>query len=109
LLRVSVHGTIRSDFQVSGGVKFRHKGLQSFFERDDARRLPGPLVSRLRRILSDLADARQPEDIDLPGYRLHALKGDRRGQWSIRVSGNWRVTCRFAEGEAVDIDLVDYH
>ena len=47
--------------------------------------------------------------MDLPGFRLHPLKGDRRGQWSVRVSGNWRIGFRFVDGEAVDVDLVDYH
>ena len=47
--------------------------------------------------------------MDIPCYRLHPLKGDRKGQWSVRVSGNWRVTFRFLNGEAVDVDLVDYH
>lgn len=56
-----------------------------------------------------LQAATKPEDIDSPGFRLHALKGDRSGQWSIRVSGNWRVVFRFADCEVVDVDLVDYH
>jgi len=73
---------------------FRHKELQALYERDDARRLSAALVPKLRRILADLANARQPGDINLPGYRLHRLKGDRQGEWSIRVSGNWRVTYR---------------
>ena len=47
--------------------------------------------------------------MELPGYRLHPLRGDRRGQWSVRVSGNWRIVFRFVEGEAVDVDLIDYH
>ena len=51
----------------------------------------------------------QPRDVDLPGYRLHPLTGDRRGQWSVRVSGNWRIVFRFVSGEAVDVTLVDYH
>ena len=51
----------------------------------------------------------QPRDVDLPGYRLHRLTGDRRGQWSVRVSGNWRIVFRFVNGETVDVTLVDYH
>ena len=50
-----------------------------------------------------------PKSADAPGFRLHPLKGDRAGQWSVRVSGNWRVVFRFEDGEAVDVDLVDYH
>ena len=51
----------------------------------------------------------QPRDVDLPGYRLHPLTGDRRGQWSVRVCGNWRIVFRFVNREAVDVTLVDYH
>ena len=47
--------------------------------------------------------------MELPGYRLHPLKGDRRGQWSVNVSGNWRIVFRFVDGESVDADLIDYH
>ncbi|MDQ3687321.1 MAG: type II toxin-antitoxin system RelE/ParE family toxin, partial [Acidobacteriota bacterium] len=51
----------------------------------------------------------QPSDVDLPGYRLHELKGDRKGTWSLTVSGNWRITFTFSEGDAYDVDLEDYH
>ncbi|MDE0005774.1 MAG: type II toxin-antitoxin system RelE/ParE family toxin [Rhodospirillaceae bacterium] len=86
-----------------------HRGFSAFFERGDARRIPAALVPRIRRILSDLDSAIQPGDMDLPGYRLHPLAGDRRGQWSVRVSGNWRIVFRFRDGEAVDVTLIDYH
>ncbi len=86
-----------------------HKGLRALYERDDARRLPASLAPRIRRILSDLDAAVQPGDMNLPGYRLHPLTGDRRGQWSVRVSGNWRIVFRFEDGEPVDVTLVDYH
>ena len=66
-------------------------------------------MERIRRVLTALQDARSPRNLDLPGWRLHQLKGDRRGQWSVRVSGNWRIVFRFADGEAVDVDLTDYH
>ena len=66
-------------------------------------------MSRIRRILSDLDAAVQPGDLQLPGYRLHPLTGDRRGQWSVRVSGNWRIVFRFEDGVAVDVTLIDYH
>lgn len=81
----------------------------AFFERGDASRIPTTLAPRIRRTLSDLDAAVQPRDVDLPGYRLHPLTGDRRGQWSVRVSGNWRIVFRFVNGEAVDVTLVDYH
>ena len=90
-------------------MKIRHKGLRALHERDDRARLPATLVPRLRRILFRLQEATHPGSADAPGFRLHPLKGDRAGQWSVRVSGNWRVVFRFEGGEAVDVDLVDYH
>ena len=93
----------------SAFVRVRHKGLRALHERDDAARLPAGLVPRLRRILFRLQEATHPGSADAPGFRLHPLKGDRAGQWSVRVSGNWRVVFRFEDGEAVDVDLIDYH
>ena len=90
-------------------MRIRHKGLRALHERDDAARLPAGLVPRLRRILFRLQEATHPGSADAPGFRLHPLKGDRSGQWSVRVSGNWRVVFRFEDGEAVDVDLIDYH
>ena len=78
-------------------------------ERGDARYLPTSLVPRIRRILSDLDAAIGPRDLDMPGYRLHRLTGNRRGYWSVRVSGNWRIIFRFVNGEVIDVDLLDYH
>ena len=75
---------------------------------DRRRQLPGDLVPRLRCVLTLLEEARNPGDLAAqPGYRLHPLKGDMAGLWIIRVSGTWRVVCRFEDNEAVD--LVDYH
>ena len=90
-------------------MRFAHKGLRALFERDRARGLPPNLVPRIRRILADLEVAERPGDLDLPGYRLHPLRGDRAGQWSIRVSANWRIVFRFDGAEAVDVELTDYH
>ena len=92
-----------------GTMKIRHKGLRALHERDDPAGLPAGQVSRLRRILFRLQEAKQPGDAAGPGFRLHPLKGDRAGQWSVRVTGNWRVVFRFEGGEVVDVDLVDYH
>ena len=78
-------------------------------ERDDASRLPSEMLGRIRRILAHLTVAQSPRDMDLPGARLHPLTGDRAGQWSVRVSGNWRIVFRFDDCEAVDVDLIDYH
>jgi proteic killer suppression protein len=90
-------------------VKIRHKGLLALHERDDSARLSAGQVPRLRRILFRLQEAKQPGDAAGPGFRLHPLKGDRAGQWGVRVTGNWRVVFRFEESEAVDVDLIDYH
>ena len=90
-------------------MKIAHKGLRRLHEQDDARGLPANLLRRIERILDDLACATAPNDMDRPAYRLHPLKGNRRGQWSVRVSGNLRIVFRFVHGEAVDVDLVDYH
>ena len=90
-------------------MRIRHKGLRALHQRDDPARLPANLVPRLRRILFRLQEASHPRSADAPGFRLHPLTGDRAGQWSVRVSGNWRVVFRFEDGEAVDVDLIDYH
>jgi len=91
-------------------VKIRHKALRRFAASGDPRGLPAASVAKLARILHLLADARTPEDARLPGFRLHLLTGGRlAGMWSIRVTANWRIVFRLEGGEAVDIDLVDYH
>ena len=90
-------------------MRFRHNGLRRFWERGDAGRLPPAHAARIVRLLDMLADAQGPEDLNAPGLDLHPLTGNRRGTWAVRVSGNWRITFRFAEGEALDIDLEDYH
>ena len=91
------------------GVEFEHAGLRRLWKQNDASRLNADHAARVNRILDDLAAASRPKQMDLPGYRLHQLRGNRRGSWSVRVSGNLRVTFRFAAGRAVDIDLEDYH
>jgi toxin HigB-1 len=66
-------------------------------------------VDKVERILARLDEATGPGNMDLPGFRLHPLKGDLEGYWSVSVSGNWRVIFRFDGGNACDVDLVDYH
>ncbi len=90
-------------------MRFAHKGLRALHGGDRPAALPQTLVPRIRRILGNLDAAARPTDLDIPGYRLHPLKGSRAGYWSVRVSGNWRVVFRFDGGEAVDVNLVDYH
>jgi toxin HigB-1 len=89
---------------------FRHKGLRRLFEENDPRGVPAQLMPKLRRILAMLNVAELPDDMDgMPGWRLHPLKGDRAGEWSVTVSGNLRVTFGFDGKNAVDVDLLDYH
>jgi proteic killer suppression protein len=88
---------------------FRHRGLKRLYERGDASKLRADQAERLGVALADLHAATKPQDLDLPGYRLHPLKGDRKGFWSIWISANWRITFRMESGDAFDVDLVDYH
>ena len=89
-------------------MRIRHKALRRFAATDDPRGLPAPFAPKLKRILSLLAEAQGPEGI-AGAYGAHPMRADFAGYWSLRVSGNWRVICRFSSGEAVDIDLIDYH
>ena len=88
---------------------FRHRGLKRLYERDDPSRVGADLVERIAVALADLDDAGRPNDVNLPGYRLHPLRGDQEGRWSISISGNWRIVFRFEGGDVYDVDLVDYH
>lgn len=90
-------------------VSFRHKGLRLLFDQGDRRRVRADQVDKIERILARLDQATDVRDMDLPGYRLHPLKGDLAGCWSVSVSGNWRIVFRFQAGRASDVDLVDYH
>ncbi|MGO9239330.1 MAG: type II toxin-antitoxin system RelE/ParE family toxin [Bryobacteraceae bacterium] len=89
---------------------FKHKGLRILFEEeDDRRKIRADLVDRLRLILSVLDQACDVRDLDQPTFRLHPLKGDREGVWAVTVRANWRVTFRFKDGDACEVDLEDYH
>ncbi len=87
----------------------RHKGLRRLYEGDEPRGLPNEHVEELRDILARLDVATAIAEMDLPGFRLHPLRGDLKGFWAITVRANWRVIFQFAEGEALDVDYVDYH
>jgi proteic killer suppression protein len=90
-------------------ASFKHKGLRSLFEQADVRKVKGDQVDRLRLILSALDQASDIQDMNQPTFRLHPLKGNRKGVWAIRVRADWRVTFRFEGGDANDVDLEDYH
>ena len=89
--------------------KFRHRGLERFFSKSDYRGIPAQFASRLERMLDRLDAALRSEDMNLPGYRFHSLKGGRKGSYAVSVSGNWRLTFRFDGEDAADVDLEDYH
>lgn len=88
---------------------FRHRGLKRLYERGDGARVAAEQLPRIQDVLGRLDVAVSPEDLNLPGYRLHRLKGGSAGYWSISISGNWRIIFRVAEGDVFDVNLVDYH
>jgi proteic killer suppression protein len=87
----------------------RHKGLKRLFQEDDPSGVNPEHAGKLRNILARLSAARAVADMDLPGFRLHALKGEMKGFWAVTVRANWRVVFRFEDGYAEDVDYVDYH
>lgn len=87
---------------------FRHKGLKKFFETGGAAGIQPAHAKRLRMQLTALETAQSIKDMDIPGFRLHALRGSERGRWSIWVNGNWRLTFEFSEGHACVLDYEDY-
>ena len=88
---------------------FRHKRLDAFFTKDDAGGLNHNWVKRISRLLDRVDAAKQSQDMNLPGLGFHPLKGNRKGTYSVTVSGNWRITFRFDGEHVVDVDLEDYH
>lgn len=88
----------------------KHKGLRRLYETGDARHLKQDQIARITRVLGILDQASSLDDIgEFAGLRLHGLKGELAGFWSVWISGNWRVIFRFENGEPFDVDLVDYH
>ena len=90
-------------------ISFKHRGIERFFKRSDYRGIPAQHASRIERMLDRLDAAVRPEDMNLPGYRFHALKGDRKGEYAVSVSGNWRINFGFEDVNAIDVNLEDYH
>ena len=87
----------------------RHKGLKRLYDEDDPRGVLAEHAEKLRDILARLDASRSVSDLDLPGFRLHPLKGQLKGYWAVTVRANWRVIFRFDGPDVVDIDYVDYH
>ena len=88
---------------------FKNKASEKLLKQGSTKEIPKELEKRLRIRLAVIDAATTIDEIRIPGYNLHQLKGDRQGTWSIKLSGNWRVTCRFEDGNAQDLDIEDYH
>ncbi len=88
---------------------FRSKTLRRLAERGDASKLSVQNPDRIRRILLALDVVSAPEQMNVPGFRFHALKGRSKGRYAVDASGNWRVTCAWDGEDAIDVDLEDYH
>jgi toxin HigB-1 len=88
---------------------FKHKGLERFFRSGDASGVQAHLAPRIGRMLDALDEASAPDEINVPGWFLHRLSGDRKHLWSLRVSGNWRITFAFQDRDVEDVNLEDYH
>ncbi len=88
---------------------FKDRRLKRLYERGDRSKIPAEFVDKVERILARLDQAVVVEDMNLPGYRLHSLKGDLRGYWSVIISENWRIIFRFEHGNARDVEMIDYH
>jgi proteic killer suppression protein len=88
---------------------FQHKGLRLYYETGGTKGIQAKHAEKLRMQLVALDTAFEIDDLDIPGYKLHPLKGDRKGTWSISVSGNWRLTFEFVDGNAYLLNYEDYH
>lgn len=90
-------------------LRFRHKGLERLFTTGNASGVSAQQAGKIRLILAQLHMAAEPAAMNIPGMRFHALSGDRKGQYAVSVSGNWRIVFEFEGQDATQVDLVDYH
>ena len=88
---------------------FKHKGLKRLFENGESKGILADHVEKIENILAVLNRAASPSDMDLPGFKIHPLKGERKGFYGVTVRANWRVIFRFKDGHACDVELIDYH
>jgi proteic killer suppression protein len=88
---------------------FKHKGLERFYSTGNTKGIQAKHANKLRMRLAALDTAHVVEDLDIPGYRLHQLKGDLKGVWSITVNANWRITFKFSDGNVYVVNYEDYH
>ncbi|HMU34026.1 MAG TPA: type II toxin-antitoxin system RelE/ParE family toxin [Pyrinomonadaceae bacterium] len=90
-------------------TSFRHKGLRQLFETGKSKQIPADFSAKLIRQMDALHQADEAAQLSFPGYGLHELKGERAGTWAMKVNKNWRLTFRFQDGNASEVDLEDYH
>lgn len=88
---------------------FKHKGLKRLYEDSDRSKLPADMVERIEDILAALDAASHVEDMDRPSFKLHPLKGNRKGEWAVTVRANWRIIFEFVGSDAENLDFIDYH
>ena len=90
-------------------ASFKHRGLKRLYERGDRSGIRPDLLESVERMMMILDNADSPQAFNLPRYRLHQLKGDLQGMWSVSVRANWRIIFRFEGTDAFDVELIDYH
>jgi proteic killer suppression protein len=90
-------------------TSFKHKGLGLFFTKGSYKGIPAQYGARIERMLDRLDASKEAEDMDLPRYKFHALKGDRKGEFAVSVTGNWRITYQFIGEDAANVNLEDHH
>ena len=90
-------------------TSFKHKGLELFFTKSSFKGIPAQFASRIERMLDRLDAAKEPNDMNLPGYKFHSLKGVRKQEYSVTISGNLRITFEFEAQDAANVNLEDYH
>lgn len=90
-------------------ISFKHKGLELFFTKDSLKSIPAQYAGRIERMLDRLDASKQPDDMNLPGYKFHQLKGSRKYEFAVSVTGNWRITFEFEGDDATNVNLEDYH
>ena len=90
-------------------ISFKHKGLELFFTKGSLKSIPALYAVRIERMLDRLDASKQPDDMNLPGYKFHQLKGTRKYEFAVSVTGNWRITFEFEGEDATNVNLEDYH
>ena len=89
--------------------RIRHRGLRRLYEDDDLRGLDAQHIEKIARVLARLDGATEPRHMNVPGLRLHPLRGALAGYWSVTINANWRIVFRFENGDVTDVDYLDYH